>query len=77
MAKTKEKVKTKGKVTVSDLAEEFEMKPQKIRALIREAGFKAPPTDIEGFGPKAKYEWDEGSDELKAIKKAIEATLKE
>ncbi len=66
---------SKEKVTIAQLAEEFKIKPQKLRALIREAGFKAPETGVVGFGPKAKYEWDAGSDELKKVKKAIEAAL--
>ncbi len=65
-----------GKVTIKQLAEEFGVRPQKLRALIREAGFKAPATGIEGFGPKAKYEWDPGSEELAKVRKAIEAALK-
>ncbi len=72
MAK-KGKAKGGDKVTIAMLAEEYDMRPQKLRALIREAGFKAPATGVEGFGPKAKYEWDEGSDELKKVRKAIEA----
>ncbi len=73
MAKKNKENKGEGKVTVTQLAEEYGMRPQKLRALIREAGFKAPATGVEGFGPKAKYEWDEGSPELAKVKKAIEA----
>ncbi len=77
--KSKEaKAETKGgKITIAQLAEEYGMRPQKLRALIREAGFKAPATGVQGFGPKAKYEWDEGSAELNKVRKAIEATLSE
>jgi len=76
MAKKNKSKSTGDKVTIAQLAEEYDVRPQKLRALIREAGFKAPATNIEGFGPKAKYEWDDGSDELKKIRKAIEAALK-
>lgn len=62
-------------VNIAQLAEEYGLRPQKLRALIREAGFKAPPTGEKGFGPKAKYEWAPDSPELKKVRKAIEAAL--
>ena len=63
------------KVTVAMLAEEFDLRPTKLRALIREAGFKAPATGVKGFGPKAKYEWASDSPELAKIRKAVKAAL--
>lgn len=67
-----DKVKGGAIVTVADLAEEFDMDPKTIRAKIRSLGFTAPEVEkTEGFGPRAKYEWSEDSEELKKIKAAL------
>lgn len=57
-------------VTVKDLAEEFGLDPGVIRRVLRAAGLRAPQvTNNEGkFGPRAKYEWPEGSKELKQVR---------
>lgn len=60
-------------VTVKDLAEEFDLAPAVIRRALRAAGLKAPQVpDNEGkFGPRAKYEWAEGSKELKQVRQIL------
>ena len=65
-------------VTVKDLAEEFGLTPQVIRRVLRSAGLRAPQIpDNEGkFGPRAKYEWKEGSDELKKVRKILTEYMK-
>lgn len=57
-------------VTVKDLAEEFGLDPAVIRRVLRASGLRAPEIpDNEGkFGPRAKYEWPEGSKELKQVR---------
>ncbi|MFA5542866.1 MAG: hypothetical protein WDA47_03770 [Bacilli bacterium] len=64
-------------VTVKDLAEEFEMEPREIRVILRSNGMKAPEVEREGFGPKSKYEWPEGSKELTEVRKVLEEALDE
>lgn len=56
-----------GKITVAALAQKFEVEARVLRQFIRAQGFKAPETKQEGFGPRAKYEWEADSKELKAI----------
>jgi hypothetical protein len=58
-------------VTVADLAEEFGKPGQEIRLAIRSLGLRAPAVQSEGFGPRSKYSWAEGSAELKQIREAI------
>ncbi len=59
-------------ITVKDLAEEFGLKAQQIRVILRSAGHRAPALEGRtGFGPKAKYQWPEGSEEIKAIRKSL------
>lgn len=60
-------------ITVKDLAEEFGLTPSEIRRTLRAAGLRAPQIpDNEGkFGPRAKYEWQEGSEELKQVRKIL------
>lgn len=57
-------------ITVKDLAEEFDLTSTVIRRVLRAAGLRAPQIpDNEGkFGPRAKYEWEEGSEELKKVR---------
>ena len=66
-----------GKVTVADLAKEFDKDPKVIRTAIRAAGLRAPelPREEGTFGPKAKYEWEPGSKELDQVYDAIESHL--
>lgn len=66
----KKKAAEKQIIRVTDLAEEFGIPPNKVRMFVRSLGLKAPETNIEGFGPKTKYEWEEGSKELKLIREA-------
>ena len=81
MAKAKAKVKSTAAVedkiiTVKDLAEEFGWDVKKIRVILRSKGHKAPIIeDRVGFGPRAKYEWKEGSPELAAIKESLTEAL--
>lgn len=60
-------------VTVKDLAEEFDLDPGVIRRVLRSAGLKAPqiPNNEGKFGPRAKYEWSEGSKELKQVRQIL------
>src|SRR5690554_317464 len=60
-------------VTVKDLAEEFGLDPAVIRRILRASGLRAPEIpDNEGkFGPRAKYEWPEGSKELKQVRQIL------
>lgn len=67
------KAKEKAVVTIADLAEEYGLEGKDIRALARKIGLKATPLEkTEGFGPKAKYQWDAESEELADLRKAIE-----
>lgn len=73
--KVKAKVEAVEEVTVliSDLEEEFGLSGVQIRQIIRKQGFTAPKLDVKPgtFGPKAKYQWVEGSEELAAIRIAL------
>ena len=86
MAKEETKVKkgahvkakdSTGKVTVADLAKEFDKDPKIIRTAIRAAGLRAPelPREEGTFGPKAKYEWEPGSKDLDQVYDAVETYL--
>lgn len=56
-------------VTIKDLENEFKLPGMRIRQAIRGTGRKAPAVETNGkFGPRAKYEWEEGSKELKEIR---------
>jgi hypothetical protein len=65
-----EKASNGGKITVGMLSEQLGVEPRILRQFIRAQGFKAPEVKQEGFGPRAKYEWDADSKELKTIIKA-------
>ena len=67
--------KTKKVVTIADLAAEYELVGKEVRAVARKIGLKATPCEQEGFGPKSKYQWDAGSEELADLRKAIEEKL--
>ena len=74
--KTQEKPKTNGAtptiVTVSDLEKETGIPGMKIRQAIRSLGKRAPAVEgQQGFGPRAKYGWAEGSQELAEIREAV------
>ena len=73
MAKKAKEIKEAKVVMVKDLAEEFDLTPSVIRRVLRAAGLRAPQiSDNEGkFGPRAKYEWQEGSEELKKVRKIL------
>ena len=60
-------------ITVENLAEEFDLTSRVIRRVLRAAGLRAPQIpDNEGkFGPRAKYEWEEGSEELEKVRKIL------
>lgn len=59
-------------ITVKDLAEEFGLEAKQIRVILRSAGYRAPAIEGQtGFGPKAKYQWPEGSEEIKAVRKSL------
>lgn len=59
------------KIQIADLEKEFGLPGRTIRRLLRKAGLKAPETGIEGFGPRARYEWKEGSEELKQVRSIL------
>lgn len=63
---------TAATVGVSDLEKEFGLRGRVIRQVLRKAGLKAPKTGIEGFGPEARYEWAEGSEELKRVRSILQ-----
>lgn len=67
------KVKEVRIITVKDLAEEFDLAPAVIRRVLRAAGLRAPqiPENEGKFGPRAKYEWEEGSEDLKEVRKIL------
>ena len=73
MAKKVKEVKEVRIITVKNLAEEFDLDSGVIRRVLRAAGLRAPQIpDNEGkFGPRAKYEWQEGSEELKTARKIL------
>ena len=60
-------------VTVKDLVEEFELTPSVIRRVLRAAGLRAPqiPENEGKFGPRAKYEWQEGSEDLEKVRQIL------
>lgn len=62
-------------ITVKELAEEFGIDGRVARVYLRKAGLRAPAVESEGFGPRSKYQWDEGSPEIAAARKAIEDGL--
>ena len=65
------KAKTAKVVGVPDLVKEFGLQGRTIRQVLRKAGLKAPETGVEGFGPRARYEWAEGSNELKQVRSIL------
>ena len=69
MTKTKTAAATVG---VSDLEKEFGLQGRVIRQVLRKAGLKAPKTGIEGFGPRARYEWAEGSKDLQQVRSILQ-----
>ena len=73
MAKKAKEIKEVRVVTVKDLAEEFGLTSSAIRRALRAAGLRAPQLpDNEGkFGPRAKYEWQEGSKELEKVREIL------
>lgn len=73
MAKKVKETKEVKVVTVKDLAEEFDLTPSEIRKILRAAGLRAPqiPNNEGKFGPRAKYEWQEGSEELEQVRKIL------
>ena len=58
-------------VGITDLEKEFGLQGRTIRQVLRKAGLKAPETGIKGFGPRARYEWVEGSKELKQVRSIL------
>ena len=70
--KNKQKVQT---ITIQDLVDEYGLDARVIRATARKIGLSATPTEIEGFGPRARYEWAEDSDELAELTEALEEKI--
>lgn len=58
-------------VTINDLIEEYGMDGKKIRRIVRALGYKAPSTQTQGFGAKARYEFEVDSPILKKIRAAL------
>ena len=65
------RLKTATVVKIPDLEKEFELPGRVIRQVLRKAGLRAPETGVEGFGPRARYEWTEGSKELKQVRSIL------
>jgi len=59
------------KIRITDLEKEFGLQARTIRQVLRKAGLKAPETGNEGFGPRARYEWTEGSEELQQVRSVL------
>lgn len=75
-AKNTKKAAAAATVTVKDLEQEFGLPGKVIRQVIRtKVGLRAPAIEQEGFGPRAKYEWEEGSKELAKVRAALEEHL--
>ena len=73
MAQRVKEVKEVRIITVKDLAEEFDLASAVVRKVLRAEGLRAPQIpDNEGkFGPRAKYEWQEGSEELEKVRQIL------
>jgi hypothetical protein len=66
-------------ITISDLEEEFAMHARRIRMKLRNAGFSAPAVENANpteFGPRNKYQWEEGSEELNKVRGILDGTIK-
>ena len=59
-------------VRIPDLEKEFGLEGRTIRQVLRKAGFRASETGIEGFGPRARYEWKEGWKELEKVRSILQ-----
>jgi hypothetical protein len=79
MAKTTETKKEAKIVTIADLATKYNVEGREIRLLLRSNGMKAPAVEVPagGFGPRSKYQWEEGSKELAAVEKIIVDSIDE
>lgn len=66
------KAKTETVVQITNLEREFGLQSKTIRQVLRKAGLKAPETGVEGFGPRARYEWTEGSKELQQVRSILQ-----
>lgn len=66
------RLRTETVVRIPDLEKEFGLDGRTIRQVLRKAGLKAPETGVEGFGPRARYQWTEGSKELKQVRSLLE-----
>jgi hypothetical protein len=77
----KAEVETSKIIKIADLSEEYGIEAKDIRIALRANGMKAPAVErAEGdkaFGPRARYEWAENSEELKKVRAIIEASLEE
>ena len=73
MAQRVKEVKEVRIITVKDLAEEFDLASAVVRKVLRAEGLRAPQIpDNEGkFGPRAKYEWQEGSEDLEKARQIL------
>jgi len=63
--------KKKAVVGITDLEGEFGLPGRTIRQVLRKAGLRAPETGIEGFGPRARYKWTEGSEEFEKVRSIL------
>lgn len=74
-----EETDTEGLVNIAQLSNRYGLDPKKVRAIIRGLGHKAPPVKDphpSNFGPKKKYEFERGSEELLAIEEALAKQVK-
>jgi len=69
--KTKKSAEPVKMVTIQDLEAETGIPGAKIRYTLRRHGFRAPKVESEGFGPRAKYAWPEGSEELARVREIL------
>lgn len=64
-------------ITIKDLAGEFGLSPAVVRRILRKEGLKPKETGGEGFGPRTKYQFEEGSEELERALQILEAYISE
>ncbi|MFA7654393.1 MAG: hypothetical protein WCX97_05185 [Candidatus Magasanikbacteria bacterium] len=59
-------------IGVVELAEKFGIEGRKLRIMLRNLGLVAPRLEgVEGFGPRSKYTWVDGSKELNELIKKL------
>ena len=66
-------------VGIVQLSEKFGVEGKDLRSFLRKNGYKAPEvTENAGtFGPRAKYQWEEGTEEYNKVVALIQKSLEE